>query len=79
MAAAAGAAGGLHTRGGGAMNAATAVGGANGAGLRGMITGADGSARRDDSIAANEPVYCICRQVGWGDMVSQMSSLRNQL
>ncbi|CAM9101991.1 unnamed protein product, partial [Ascophyllum nodosum] len=69
MAAAAGAAGGLHTRGGGAMNAATAVGGANGAGLRGMITGADGSARRDDSIAANEPVYCICRQVGWGDMI----------
>lgn len=35
-----------------------------------MGAGGDGAARRDDSVGANEPVYCVCRQIGWGDMVS---------
>lgn len=49
----------------------TGVGGVTGTGSNTLVAGVEGSARRDDAVVTNEPVYCICRQVGWGDMVRE--------
>ncbi|CAM9986552.1 unnamed protein product [Scytosiphon promiscuus] len=71
LAAAGGFATGRQTRAGLAaytsVSAAAVGGGATGAGSLGA--GAGGVARRDELLSSNEPVYCVCRQVGWGDMI----------
>ncbi|CAM9225294.1 unnamed protein product [Hapterophycus canaliculatus] len=71
LAAAGGFATGRQTRAGLAaytgIAAAAVGGGAAGAGALGV--GAGGVARRDELLSSNEPVYCVCRQVGWGDMI----------
>lgn len=65
--AAAGGLAGPQTRAGlAAYPAAALAGGAAGA----LGAAAGGAVRRDDLLSTNEPVYCVCRQVGWGDMVS---------
>ena len=51
-----------------AVAAAAYGAGAIGAGALGAAAG--GGARRGELSGTNEPVYCVCRQVGWGDMVS---------
>eukprot|EP00752_Nemacystus_decipiens_P011288 g10031.t1 len=35
----------------------------------GVGVGAGGAARKGDLGGTSEPVYCVCRQVGWGDMI----------
>ncbi|CAM9104583.1 unnamed protein product [Ectocarpus fasciculatus] len=66
--AAAGGLAGPQTRAGlAAYPAAALAGGAVGAGALGAAAG--GAVRRDDLLSTNEPVYCVCRQVGWGDMI----------
>lgn len=42
---------------------------AAGVGVIGVGVGAGGAARKGDLGGTSEPVYCVCRQVGWGDMV----------
>lgn len=64
---AAAAAGGAQTRAGPAAAAAAA---AAGAGVGALGVGAAAGARSTDVVSSNEPVYCVCRQIGWGDMVS---------
>lgn len=63
---AAAAAGGAQTRAGPAAAAAAAAG----AGAGALGVGAAAGARSTDVVSSNEPVYCVCRQIGWGDMVS---------
>eukprot|EP00903_Cladosiphon_okamuranus_P007030 g6836.t1 len=38
-------------------------------GAIGVGLGAGGAARKGDLGGTSEPVYCVCRQVGWGDMI----------
>lgn len=47
------------------------------AGVGAIGVGAGGSARKGDLGGTSEPVYCVCRQVGWGDMVS--TSLQHRI
>lgn len=48
--------------------AAASGGAAAGVGALGAVAG--GVARGNELVSSNEPVYCVCRQIGWGDMVS---------
>lgn len=58
---------------------ATAAYGA-GAIVAGVVgAAAGGGARRGELTGTNEPVYCVCRQVGWGDMVSVTLVVRSRL
>jgi len=49
---------------------ATAAYGAGAIGAGALGAAAGGGAKRGELTGTNEPVYCVCRQVGWGDMVS---------
>ncbi|CAM9600990.1 unnamed protein product [Ectocarpus sp. 12 AP-2014] len=65
--AAAGGLAGPQTRAGVAAYPAAALPGGVGAGALGAAAG--GAVRSNDLLSTNEPVYCVCRQVGWGDMI----------
>ncbi|CAM9498900.1 unnamed protein product, partial [Pylaiella littoralis] len=47
--------------------AAASGGAAAGVGALGAVAG--GVARGNELVSSNEPVYCVCRQIGWGDMI----------